>query len=167
MPGTGAAAGGAAASGAGGEPLAGAELLTGVSAVAVAGRAVLLRGRSGTGKSRLAAELIALGARLVGDDAVQLLTGSGEPRIAPPPRMSGLIEQRGVGIVRAPAVSGPVALALIADLDRAEPERLPPRRTAALGGHELPLVLIGGLSAPAAALWLLITQGRWDEGGAP
>src|SRR6202012_5111245 len=75
------------------------------SAVKVGERAVLIRGPSGSGKSRLAFELILAGrsgqlppAVLVGDDRVRLDTADGELLVRAIPELAGLIEIRGLGI---------------------------------------------------------------------
>jgi HPr kinase/phosphorylase len=77
------------------------------SAVLVANRAVLIRGASGAGKSRLAFDLILAGrsgqvpkAVLVGDDRVHLDTADGEIVVRPARELAGLIEIRGLGIRR-------------------------------------------------------------------
>ncbi len=94
------------------------------STVAVAGRAVLIRGASGSGKSALALHLLALGAGLVADDRTVVTRDAGQLIADAPATLHGLIEARGVGILKCPAV-GPAPLALIVDMDRPEPERLP------------------------------------------
>jgi hypothetical protein len=74
------------------------------TAVAIGSRGLLIRGPSGSGKSRLAFALIAATTRgnpiqLVGDDRI-LLTQSEAGLIARPhPRIAGFIERRGLGIV--------------------------------------------------------------------
>lgn len=98
--------------------------------VALDGRGVLLRGPSGAGKSDLALRLIGAGAELVADDQVEI-ERRGDVLIARPPAiLAGLIEVRGVGILRLGARTE-AALALVIDLVGAkEIERLPePERT--------------------------------------
>src|SRR5436190_12146788 len=63
-------------------------------------RAVLLRGPSGAGKSDLALRLIEAGARLVADDQTHLVRKGGTLMATPPAALAGLIEVRGVGIVK-------------------------------------------------------------------
>lgn len=114
------------------------------SCVALEGRGLLLLGPPGAGKSALALELIALGARLVADDRVALRREGGRLFAAAPPALAGLIEARGLGLLRLPALAE-AALALVVDLSLRS-ERLPPRRRLTLRGVALPL-----LAAPAAA----------------
>lgn len=110
------------------------------SAVEVAGKGLLILGPSGSGKSSLALQMMALGARLIADDRV-VLTRDGDAIIADcPPRIAGLIEARGIGLRRAePAGRSRVALAV--DLGEDEPDRLPPPRFTTLHGVRIPLVL--------------------------
>ena len=93
------------------------------SAVAIGGRAVLIGGLSGRGKSDLALRLIDRGAALVSDDYV-FVRRQGEHLVATaPPTIAGKIEVRGVGLVDFPA-EAEVPVALFVDLD-VTPERLP------------------------------------------
>lgn len=77
------------------------------TAVAIGGRALLIIGRSGSGKSRLAVALVAASTPrrrivLIGDDRV-LLVRSGETlEVRPHPCIAGFLERRGLGIVAMP-----------------------------------------------------------------
>ena len=70
-----------------------------VSAVAIDGRAVLIGGRSGTGKSDLALRLIDRGAVLISDDYTFVHRVQGQALASAPATIAGKIEVRGVGIV--------------------------------------------------------------------
>lgn len=101
------------------------------SAVLVGNRAVLIRGPSGSGKSRLAFDLIMAGrsgqippAVLVGDDRVHLEASQGQIVVRPAPELTGLIEIRGLGIRRCGFV-GEAVVGLVVDLSAADAERLP------------------------------------------
>ena len=101
------------------------------SAVKVGTLAVLIRGPSGSGKSRLAFDLIMAGragvverAVLVGDDRVHLATVGDEIEVRPAPLLAGLIEIRGLGIRRCDFVEH-ATVGLVVDLDAADAERLP------------------------------------------
>jgi len=86
------------------------------SAVAIDGRAVLIEGPPGSGKSSLALALIDRGAVLIGDDAVMLEAVEGRLLAHPHPNVTGLIEVRNVGLVTMPVASAvPVALVLVLD----------------------------------------------------
>lgn len=78
------------------------------TAVAVDGRAVLIRGVSRSGKSSLALALIATANRdgvpacLVGDDRILVEAADGRLTARGHPLIRGLIERRGVGVVKLP-----------------------------------------------------------------
>ncbi|HEY6868656.1 MAG TPA: HPr kinase/phosphatase C-terminal domain-containing protein, partial [Novosphingobium sp.] len=79
--------------------------------VAIGGRAVLITGEPGSGKSSLALALIDRGALLVGDDGVALAARAGRLLASPAPATTGLIEVRNVGLLTRPVARGvPVAL---------------------------------------------------------
>ena len=87
-------------------------ILVQASAVAIGGRALLIEGAPGAGKSSLALSLIDRGAELIGDDGVQLQRVQQRILAKPPPNIAGKLEIRGVGIVDLPVVTAPVALIL-------------------------------------------------------
>jgi HPr kinase/phosphorylase len=102
------------------------------SAVLVGARAVLIRGPSGSGKSRLAFDLISAAggpvrfARLVADDRAELEAAGGRLLVRPAPALAGLIEVHGLGIHRLPYE--PVAVVgLVVDLAAVDAQRLPER----------------------------------------
>ena len=70
------------------------------SCVAVDGLGILIRGAPGSGKSDLAARLIDQGAQLVADDRVDLACRDGGIVASAPAAIAGLLEVRGVGILR-------------------------------------------------------------------
>ncbi|MDO6481518.1 HPr kinase/phosphorylase [Shimia thalassica] len=129
------------------------------TSVACHGKAVLIQGRSGAGKSALALQLIALGGVLVADDRTQVWQGHTSLMVDAPDRLSGLIEARSVGILRA-VPAGPTPLALVVDLDVLETDRLPERHETTLLGQSVPL--LRGVSEPhfAPAILQLLAHGR-------
>jgi serine kinase of HPr protein (carbohydrate metabolism regulator) len=138
-----------------------APLVLQASAVAIEGRALLVIGPPGAGKSSLALALIERGAELIGDDAVTLTPQGAQLIASPPPNIAGLIEVRGVGLIRmAPAAPAPVALML--ELSAGPAERLPdalPHRM--IAGIAVPVLAFDpGTIAPAArAQWALRVHG--------
>jgi HPr kinase/phosphorylase len=109
------------------------------TAVSFDGRAILLTGASGSGKSSLALQLIAVGAELVADDQTMLSLQDGQVMARCPPVLAGLIEARGVGLLQVPHRPQAV-VSLVVDLDRTETERLPEYRQITLLGQPLSLV---------------------------
>ncbi|HKR24100.1 MAG TPA: HPr kinase/phosphatase C-terminal domain-containing protein, partial [Allosphingosinicella sp.] len=93
------------------------------SCVAIDGRAVLIGGRSGTGKSDLALRLIDRGAALVSDDYTHVRRVEGRALASAPATIRGKIEMRGVGIIALEALDD-APVCLLVDLDEV-PERLP------------------------------------------
>lgn len=96
------------------------------SAVAIEGRALLIEGPPGIGKSSLALALIERGATLIGDDAVTVQRSvtseihakgddAGTLIATVPPNIEGLLEVRGVGLVTL-ETAGPTPVALILTL---------------------------------------------------
>lgn len=129
------------------------------SCVALAGRGLLILGPSGSGKSTLALQLMGLGAALVADDQVALRRDGDQVLAEAPARLRGMIEARGVGLLRAEAV-GPVPLALAVDLAVAEHDRLPSHRQITLLGWPIPLVLGHGAHHLSFALLQYLKGGR-------
>ena len=75
------------------------------------GQAVLLLGPPGAGKSDLVLRLLGRGFDLVADDQVHIADGL----VTAPAGLVGLLEVRGLGILRLPSVAS-ARLALVADL---------------------------------------------------
>lgn len=120
------------------------------SAVASEGRAVLITGPSGSGKSDLALRLLDRGFDLVSDDQTVLKRAGDRLLAAAPATIAGKLEIRGIGIVEVPALTDvPVALvvALTSDMDRLPDDS----RERPILGIGVPLVTIDALTASAAA----------------
>ena len=124
-------------------------LLAHATAVAIGGRAVLLRGTSGSGKSDLALRLIDAGARLVADDQSELWRDGDAVLVRAPEPIAGMIEVRGVGIIRVEPLSV-APLALIVDLVALQHvERLPEPSSETIFGLAIPLVALAPFEASA------------------
>lgn len=128
------------------------------TAVSLGGKAVLLTGASGRGKSDLALRLIDRGAVLIADDQVELSAQDGCLFAAPPATIAGRIEVRGVGIVTMPFARD-VPVALLIDLGGA-PERLPEPRIHMLGGVAVPMAMLDPREISAPLKVELLLSGR-------
>ena len=135
------------------------------SAVLVGERAVLIRGPSGSGKSRLAFELILAGragqippAILVGDDRVHLDTSGGNLIVRPAPELAGLIEIRGLGIRRIEHV-GEAVVGWVVDLAAEDGERLPAAEALTLNiyGVEIPRIPVNLRFSPLPVIVAALT----------
>jgi HPr kinase/phosphorylase len=131
------------------------------SVVLVGARAILIRGPTGSGKSRLVLNLIQAAsngplifARLVADDRVFVRAAHDRLIAQPPPALAGFLEVRGLGIQQ--LQYEPLAVvSWVVDLDVAAPMRMPdsadtqaviagvriPRLAVARGCDPVPIVL--------------------------
>ncbi|MGP9789438.1 HPr kinase/phosphorylase [Roseinatronobacter sp. NSM] len=149
----------------------GAETLLHASAVALetpgGWHAIVAKGRSGSGKSELALELMALGARLVADDQTRILR-AGENLFAQcPAPIRGLVEMRGIGLIAATPLHC-VRVSVLVDMDVTEETRMPPRRVTTMLGVDVPTLHKVESKAFAAALRQYVLSQSWlDEGARP
>jgi serine kinase of HPr protein (carbohydrate metabolism regulator) len=118
------------------------------TAVAIDGRAVLLGGRPGRGKSDLALRLIDRGATLISDDYTHVRRIDGRAIATAPANILGKIEVRAVGILELETAQD-VPVALFVDLE-ADPPRLPePGESRMVAGVPIPVAHLAGLEASA------------------
>jgi HPr kinase/phosphorylase len=117
-------------------------------------RALLLRGASGTGKSDLALRLIDAGGRLVADDQTRIARHGDGLVATPPATLAGLMEVRGLGIVKLGRgqILARAPLVLLVDLvAQAGVERLPDPEHETLLGIVLPRLALAPFETSAAA----------------
>lgn len=118
------------------------------STVALGGRAVMISGPSGSGKSDLALRLLDRGFKLVSDDQTIVRKDGQRLLASAPPTIRGKLEVRGIGIVELESVSD-VPVALLVELT-SEMQRLPDdSRERLVLGVKIPLVNIDPMTASA------------------
>ena len=113
------------------------------------GRGILLRGPPASGKSDLLLRLLEAGADLLADDLVRVEARDGR-LVARPVAQEGLVELRGQGLFRLPALAAQ-PLDLLVDCRRRLTVRLPPTGVEHLLGVPLPRVALVCREASALA----------------
>jgi len=132
------------------------------STVATEGRAVLITGPSGSGKSDLALRLLDRGFTLVSDDQTTVKRDGDRLLASPPANIAGKLEVRGIGIVDMDNLTD-MPIALIVDLTMNEIQRMPDdSRERPILGVSLPIVAIDAMtaSAPSKVALALDRMGR-------
>ena len=118
--------------------------------VAIDGRAVLITGPSGSGKSDLALRLIDRGFTLVSDDQT-IVRRDGDRLVASAPvQIAGKLEVRGIGIMEMKTASD-VPVALLVELVSDIPRLPDDGRELPVLGIPLPLIAIDAMTASAAS----------------
>jgi HPr kinase/phosphorylase len=115
-------------------------------------RAALLRGPSGAGKSDLALRLIDAGGRLVADDQTRIARHGAGLVATAPPTLAGLMEVRGLGIVKLERGQALVRAPLVLLVDLVAPadvERMPEPESETLLDVVLPRLALAPFEASA------------------
>ena len=132
-------------------------LIMHASCVDVNGSGVLIVGRSGSGKSSLAINLLALGSKLVADDQCELMRKNNSFRISKPASLPKSIEIRGVGLVSVPMVNE-TSLDWVVNMDEVEKERMPTPQFTEIGGFRVPTVFGKDMDDLASRIYVLVSN---------
>ncbi|MEO1489534.1 MAG: serine kinase [Pseudomonadota bacterium] len=138
------------------------EQLVQACAVAIEGRAILLEGPPGIGKSSLILSLIDRGAELIGDDGARLTREADQVIVSPPPNIEGLLEIRGVGLIKLPVCQGAPLALILSLVEEGHAERLPSMLVSRdIFGVPIPILpFVPGTKAPALRTeWALRVHG--------
>ena len=121
------------------------------------GSGVLIIGRSGSGKSSLAINLLALGARLVADDQCEIVKNNNRFCVSKPASLPKSIEIRGVGLVSVPVVNE-TSLDWVVNMDEVEKERMPTPQFTEIGGFRVPTVFGKDMDDLASRIYVLVSN---------
>ena len=125
--------------------------------VDVNGSGVLIVGHSGSGKSSLAINLLALGSKLVADDQCALVKKNKKFCVFKPASLPNSIEIRGVGLVSVPMVVE-TSLDWVVNMDEAEKERMPDLRFTEIDGYKIPTIFGKNMDDLASRIYVLVSN---------
>ena len=125
--------------------------------VDINGSGVLIVGCSGSGKSSLAINLLALGSTLVADDQCILVRKNNRFFVSKPASLPNSIEIRGIGLVSVPMVVE-TSLDWVVNMDEAETERMPNLRFTEIDGYRVPTVFGKDMDELASRIYILVSN---------
>ena len=132
-------------------------LIMHATCVDINGSGVLIVGRSGSGKSSLAINLLALGSKLVADDQCELVKKNNRFSVSKPASLPNSIEIRGVGLVSVPMVVE-TSLDWVVNMDEAEKERMPDLRFTEIDGYKIPTIFGKNMDDLASRIYVLVSN---------
>ena len=132
-------------------------LIMHATCVDINGSGVLIVGRSGSGKSSLAINLIALGSILVADDQCEIVKKNNKLCVFKPTSLPSSIEIRGIGLVSVPMVVE-TSLDWVVNMDEAEKERMPDLRFTEIDGCRIPTVFGKNMDDLASRIYVLVSN---------
>jgi len=132
-------------------------LIIHATCVDINGSGVLIVGSSGSGKSSLAINLLALGSKLVADDQCELVKKNNRFSVSKPASLPNSIEIRGIGLVSVPMVVE-TSLDWVVNMDEAETERMPNLRFTEIGGYRVPTVFGKNMDDLASRIYVLVSN---------
>ena len=121
------------------------------------GSGVLIVGSSGSGKSSLAINLLALGSKLVADDQCELVKKNNRFSVSKPASLPKSIEIRGIGLVSVPMVVE-TSLDWVVNMDEAEKERMPDLRFTEIDGYKIPTIFGKNMDDLASRIYVLVSN---------
>ena len=132
-------------------------LIMHATCVDINGSGVLIVGRSGSGKSSLAINLIALGSTLVADDQCEIVKKNNKLCVFKPTSLPSSIEIRGIGLVSVPMVVE-TSLDWVVNMDEAEKERMPDLRFTEIDGYKIPTIFGKNMDDLASRIYVLVSN---------
>ena len=132
-------------------------LIIHATCVDINGSGILILGRSGSGKSSLAINLIALGSTLVADDQCEIVKKNNKLSVFKPTSLPSSIEIRGVGLVSVPMVVE-TSLDWVVNMDEAEKERMPDLRFTEIDGYKIPTIFGKNMDDLASRIYILVSN---------
>ena len=132
-------------------------LIMHATCVDINGSGVLIVGRSGSGKSSLAINLIALGSTLVADDQCEIVKKNNKPSVFKPTSLPSSIEIRGVGLVSVP-MAVETSLDWVVNMDEAETQRMPDLQFTEIDGYRIPTIFGKNMDDLASRIYVLVSN---------
>ena len=132
-------------------------LIMHATCVDINGSGVLIVGRSGSGKSSLAINLIALGSTLVADDQCEIVKKNNKLSVFKPTSLPSSIEIRGVGLVSVPMVVE-TSLDWVVNMDEPEKKRMPDLQFTEIDGYRIPTVFGKNMDDLASLIYVLVSN---------
>ena len=139
------------------------DMLLHSTSVEISGKGLIILGKSGSGKSNLAIDLISLGAKLIADDQTRLEKRGEKVFACTPTELPPLLEARGIGLL-APPIAKATPIACIVNMSERSLKRIPNNiKTRILLGVSFQEYLIGGIDNPSGSIFLLMRYGAVDQ----
>jgi len=132
-------------------------LIMHATCVDINGSGVLIVGRSGSGKSSLAINLIALGSTLVADDQCEIVKKNNKLSVFKPTSLPSSIEIRGVGLVSVP-MDVETSLDWVVNMDEAETQRMPDLQFTEIDGYRIPTIFGKNMDDLASRIYVLVSN---------
>ncbi len=132
-------------------------LIMHATCVDINGSGVLIVGRSGSGKSSLAINLIALGSTLVADDQCEIVKKNNKLSVFKPTSLPSSIEIRGFGLVSVP-MAVETSLDWVVNMEEAETQRIPDLQFTEIDGYRIPTIFGKNMDDLASRIYVLVSN---------